>query len=151
VILFMASEQAFWQNFCQGVDRVDLFERWPGSRYADHARGNAELRRQLQDIFATRTTREWIEFGCRVNTPIAPVNTPKSIAQDPQFLDRFTWLPADRLGADELPTPIKLTGEELPLPERAATVGQHTDEVLHQVLGYDDGRMAALRAAGALG
>ena len=56
VILFMASEQAFWKNFCEGVDRLDLFERWPGSRYADHARGNQELRAELQEIFATRTT-----------------------------------------------------------------------------------------------
>ena len=42
-VLFMASEQAFWKNFCEGVDRMDLFERWPGSKYADHARNNREL------------------------------------------------------------------------------------------------------------
>ena len=30
-VLFMASEQAFWRNFCEGVDRMDMFERWPGS------------------------------------------------------------------------------------------------------------------------
>jgi crotonobetainyl-CoA:carnitine CoA-transferase CaiB-like acyl-CoA transferase len=30
-------------------------------------------------------------------------------------------------------------------------VGQHTDEVLRQALGYDDERIAALRSAGALG
>ena len=40
-VLFMASEQAFWKNFCEGVDRLDLFERWPGSKYADHARATA--------------------------------------------------------------------------------------------------------------
>jgi crotonobetainyl-CoA:carnitine CoA-transferase CaiB-like acyl-CoA transferase len=39
-VLFMASEQAFWKNFCDAVERPDLFERWPGSTYADHARGN---------------------------------------------------------------------------------------------------------------
>ena len=37
-ILFMASEQAFWKNFCEGVGRMDLFEKWPGAKYADHAR-----------------------------------------------------------------------------------------------------------------
>jgi len=36
-------------------------------------------------------------------------------------------------------------------PTRAPTVGQHTDEVLTDVLGYDDERMAALREAKALG
>ena len=59
-VLFMASEQAFWKNFCEGVDRIDLFERWPGSKYADHARGNRELQRELHDIFRTKTAQEWL-------------------------------------------------------------------------------------------
>ncbi|HYA68860.1 MAG TPA: CaiB/BaiF CoA-transferase family protein, partial [Acidimicrobiales bacterium] len=54
-VLFMASEQAFWRNFCEGVGRMDLFERWPGSKYADHARGNRTLQRELQSVFSTRT------------------------------------------------------------------------------------------------
>ncbi|MHB8431714.1 MAG: CaiB/BaiF CoA transferase family protein, partial [Acidimicrobiales bacterium] len=29
-VLFMASEQAFWRNFCQALGRAELFERWPG-------------------------------------------------------------------------------------------------------------------------
>src|ERR1019366_904164 len=83
-VLFMASEQAFWHNFCEGVDRVDLFERWPGAAYADHARGNRELQAELRAIFVTRTSSEWLDFGGRVNTPIAPVNTPKTLPLDPQ-------------------------------------------------------------------
>ena len=63
-VLFMASEQAFWKNFCEGVDRMDLFERWPGSKYADHARGNRELRRELRDIFRPRPRRSgWSSAG----------------------------------------------------------------------------------------
>jgi len=150
-VLFMASEQEFWRNFCEGVGRMDLFERWPGSRYADHARGNKDLRAELRAIFATRTVAEWLEFGVKVNTPLAPVNTPKTLADDPQFQERLPWIPAERLGADQLPSPIKLLGEQLPVPEKAPTVGQHTDGVLGEVLGYDAGRIATLRAAGVLG
>src|SRR3954470_14065676 len=61
-VLFMASEQAFWKNFCDGVDRMDLFERWPGAKYADHARGNRELQAELREIFKQRTSAEWMEF-----------------------------------------------------------------------------------------
>jgi crotonobetainyl-CoA:carnitine CoA-transferase CaiB-like acyl-CoA transferase len=150
-VLFMASEREFWKNFCDGVGRPDLFERHPGSRYADHARGNGELRAELREIFRSRTTAEWVEFGDRANTPIAPANTPKTLADDPQFQARMPWLPAAALGADQLPCPIKLVDEELPVPAKAPTVGEHTDAVLRDVLGYDDGRVAALRAAGALG
>lgn len=150
-VLFMASEQAFWKNFCRGVDRMDLFERWPGSKYADHARGNTELQAALRDIFATRTMAEWLDFGIEVNTPIAPVNTPANIGEDPQFAARLGWIPASELGADELPNPIKVVGGELPRPSHAPSVGEHTDAVLREVAGYDDERIAALRDAGALG
>ena len=150
-VLFMASEQEFWRNFCEGVDRLDLFEKWPGSQYGDHAKGNRELQAILRDVFLTKTASEWLDFGNEHNTPIAAVNTPQTIADDPQFQDRFPWLPAAELGADQLPPPIKFVGEDNPIPTKAPTVGQHSDLVLSRVLGYDDEKIAALREAGALG
>jgi crotonobetainyl-CoA:carnitine CoA-transferase CaiB-like acyl-CoA transferase len=37
------------------------------------------------------------------------------------------------------------------VPTKAPTVGEHSEDVLRSVLGYDDARIAALREAGALG
>jgi crotonobetainyl-CoA:carnitine CoA-transferase CaiB-like acyl-CoA transferase len=150
-VLFMASEQAFWKNFCEVVGRQDLFERWPGSKYADHAPGNRELQSELRDIFKTKTSQEWVRLGDEHNFPVAPVNTSKTITDDPQFQDRLPWIPASRLGADELPVPVKFMDAPVPTPTRAPTVGQHTDEVLSGVLGYDEEKMAQLREAKALG
>ncbi len=147
-VIFMASEQAFWKNFCHGVDRADLFEKWPGSTYADHARGNRDLQAQLADIFRTRSTVDWVTFGDEQNVPIAPVHTPQTIADDPQFQARLGFLPASEHGADLLPTPIKLVGDDLPPPRKAPTVGQHTDEVLRDVLGRTDDEIAALKERG---
>ncbi|MCU0268669.1 MAG: CoA transferase [Acidimicrobiales bacterium] len=150
-VLFMASEQAFWKNFCAGVDRMDLFERWPGSTYADHARGNRELQAELRDIFRGRTSAAWIAFADEHNTTIAPVNTPRNISEDPQFQDRLGWIPAGNLGADQLPFPVKIVGGSLPTPTKAPSLGEHTDAVLGDVLGHDEARLAELRAKGALG
>jgi len=150
-VLFMASEQAFWRNFCEGIDRMDLFEKWPGKRIADHARGNVELQAILRDIFKSRTSAEWIAFADEHNTTIAPANTPQTVRDDPQFQDRFAWVPNEVTGADELLFPLHLEGEELPVPGMAPTVGEHTDEVLERVLGYDEARRAELREAGAIG
>jgi crotonobetainyl-CoA:carnitine CoA-transferase CaiB-like acyl-CoA transferase len=150
-VLFMASEQAFWKNFCEGVDRADLFERWPGSKYADHARGNRELRAELRAIFATKTAQEWLEFGGAVNTPIAPVNTPKTLLHDPQFANRLPLLPQNEMGADQLFTPLHFLDEDLPHPAKAPTVGQHTEDVLRSVLDYDDNQIASARDGGAFG
>jgi crotonobetainyl-CoA:carnitine CoA-transferase CaiB-like acyl-CoA transferase len=150
-VLFMASERAFWENFCKGVGREDLFEKWPGSKFADHARGNRELQVILRDIFNGKSSTEWIAFGDRHNTPIAPVNTPKTIADDPQFQHRLPWYGREDHGAEMLPFPLKFIGEQLPTPGKAPTAGQHTDQVLKDVLGYDDEKIAALRSKGALG
>ena len=61
------------------------------------------------------------------------------------------WLPREAVGADQTPLPVKVVGAELPVPTLAPTSGQHNDEVLADVCGYDAGHIAALRAAGALG
>jgi crotonobetainyl-CoA:carnitine CoA-transferase CaiB-like acyl-CoA transferase len=150
-VLFMASEQAFWKNFCEAVGRPELFERWPGSKFADHARGNRELQHALREIFRTRTSAAWLALGIEQNVPIAPVNTPRTIADDPQFRARFPWYPHERHGADLLPFPVRYPDESLPEPAKAPSAGQHTDEVLGRVLGYDAERIAALRESGALG
>jgi crotonobetainyl-CoA:carnitine CoA-transferase CaiB-like acyl-CoA transferase len=152
LVLFMASEREFWKNFCEGVGRPELFAANPGAKYADHARGNLALRRELAAIFATRTTAEWVEFGKQVNTPICPVNTVKTIPLDPQFQDRLAMRPWRDAGTDLMPSPIKPIGESLPVPGVAAReAGRDTETVLRDVLGYDAARIAALREAGALG
>jgi crotonobetainyl-CoA:carnitine CoA-transferase CaiB-like acyl-CoA transferase len=150
-VLFMASEREFWKNFCEGIGRPELFEKWPGSQYGDHARGNTELRVILRDVFATKTTQEWLAFGGEHNTPLAPANSPKTLYADPQFQDRFDLLPASEVGADMLGTPIKFVDETLPMPTKAPTVGEHTEQVLRNTLGWTDEQIAAARAAGAFG
>ena len=79
------------------------------------------------------------------------MNTPKTIAEDPQFQDRLPWYPASRHGAEMLPFPVKFRGETLPEPGWAPQVGEHTQAVLEGVLGYDEARIASLRGSGALG
>ena len=150
-VLFMASEQAFWKNFCQGIERMDLFDKWPGSTYADHARGNTELQRELQQIFLSKSCHEWLEFATEHNTTIAPVNTAANIGDDPQFQARMGFYPVDALGCEQLPLPIFVNGEALPCPTMAPTVGEHNDDVMADVLGKSVDEIASLRAAGAFG
>ncbi len=150
-VLFMASEQAFWKNFCAGIDRMDLFEKWPGERIADHARGNTELQTELRDIFRTRTVQPWLRFSNEHTTTIAPFNPQASIGDDPQFQHRMNFLPSSAVGCEQLPLPVFVNGEALPTPTLAPTVGQHTDLVLAEVLGMDETQIAKLRESGTFG
>ncbi|HTA08879.1 MAG TPA: CoA transferase [Streptosporangiaceae bacterium] len=149
-ILLMASEREFWQNFCAAVNRMDLFEGRTGSRYADHARGDRVLQRELQQLFVTRTTAEWVALGNSANCPIAKVNDATSITADPAFAERLPWLPAAEFGTDLMPSPVGLIGEQRVASRRAPRPGEHTAEVLREVLGVTGERLAELRAAGAV-
>ncbi len=150
-VLFMASEQAFWKNFCECVGRLDFFEKWPGSKFADHARGNRELQADLRDIFKSKSSEEWIRLGDEKNFPIAPVNTPKTIAEDPQFRERFPIYPHETHGADMLPFPLKIQDESMQPPSHAPTVGENNEEVLSETLGYGATKIQELKDSGALG
>ncbi|MAG32350.1 MAG: carnitine dehydratase [Deltaproteobacteria bacterium] len=150
-ILFMASEQVFWKNFCEGMGRMDLFEKWPGSKYADHARNNVELQRILKEIFMTRTVSEWLEFANEFNTTIAVCNDQSSIGDDPQFKDRMGFLPIEAVGCEQLPLPVIVNGQKLPVPSMAPEVGQHTDQVLSELLGKSAEEIAKLRESGVFG
>jgi len=105
----------------------------------------------LTKIFASRTSAEWIAFGDEHNTTIAPVNTPETILKDPQFEHRFTWVPKEDVDADMLGYPVKFEGGDLPAPGPAPSAGQHSEEVLREVAGYDEERIQKMREAGVLG
>ena len=148
-VLFMASEQAFWKNFCAGVGRLDLFEKWPGSKYADHAKGNTELHIELREIFKQKSSAQWLQFSEDENTPIAPVYNAKTAPTDPQFQHRLPFYSIEDLGAEQLPLPVKIIGEEPLVPSKAPEVGEHTDEILQEILGYDESLITDLRDNGA--
>jgi crotonobetainyl-CoA:carnitine CoA-transferase CaiB-like acyl-CoA transferase len=62
------------------------------------------------------------------------------------------WQSASRLAAEQLPFPVRVVGEAPPsAAARAPGVGEHGEQILAEVLGYDAERITALRSAGALG
>ncbi|NQZ98275.1 MAG: CoA transferase, partial [Myxococcales bacterium] len=85
------------------------------------------------------------------NTPIAPFNTQENIGDDPQFQHRMDFLPIDAVGCEQLPLPVFVNGDPLAVPTLAPTVGQHTDEVMAEVLDKDEAAVAKLRDSGAFG
>ena len=90
-------------------------------------------------------------MGDEKNFPIAPVNTPKTVVEDPQFKDRFPLYSHQEHGADMLPFPLKLRDETLSPPTVDPTVGENSHQVHSEVLGYDAEKIRELEESGALG
>jgi crotonobetainyl-CoA:carnitine CoA-transferase CaiB-like acyl-CoA transferase len=150
VVLFQASERKFWRNFCDAVGRPELFEAKPGAAVGDHAAGDEALRRELTAIFRMRTQDEWIQLFLAADVPGAPVHSLEELPSDPHVRDRGLLYEQMHpvAGAIRLcSTPIR-TPDEAFSAAPAPAAGEHSEEVLRDVLGLSVDEIDELRAAG---
>lgn len=85
--------------------------------------------------------------------PAFPVVTCKDLVEDPHLAERryFTELPHPEVGGRRHSgVPWRIWGIDLSPRRPAPQLGEATGYILHDVLGYSEGRMAELRAAGVI-
>jgi crotonobetainyl-CoA:carnitine CoA-transferase CaiB-like acyl-CoA transferase len=156
LVIFQATEQKFWRNFCSAVDRGDLFDAKPGGAGSDHATGDEALRAELVAIFRTRTRAEWVRFFIAHDVPGGPVYDAEEIPDDPHFRARDLVIAQEHPRAGRLAlfgTPVKVDEEprvsaSAPVVAPAPALGEHTDEILAGLAGCGGTEIAGLRAAG---
>ncbi len=119
----------------------------------DRVRRRAELASLLQEAFSARPVSHWLEWLPAAGVPAARVNSVAEAFAEPQLQHREARIDLEHPTAGTAPgvaNPIKFS--ESPIEYRGAPplLGQHTDEVLTNVLGFDADRIADLREAGAI-
>jgi crotonobetainyl-CoA:carnitine CoA-transferase CaiB-like acyl-CoA transferase len=161
---FMASDKPFYIN-C-GNDRIyqrlctDVLERPDLVVHEHFATREArmqyrdELYDTLQEAFARQPWVYWQERLTKAQVPSAEIRTvPDALrSEEARSLQLVSRVPHPTLG--EVPhvrLPLRMEGTPAPDPRPAPSVGENTDDILANTLGYDADRIAALRAAGALG
>jgi crotonobetainyl-CoA:carnitine CoA-transferase CaiB-like acyl-CoA transferase len=133
-VLFMATEQKFWRNFCTAVSRPDLFAAHPGKGDYDQDYGNEVLRGELAALFKERTMAEWVELGLASDFAVVQAHTQKTLLQDAHFKASMAWLPEGEHPCDLLATPIMTLGEPPAIVHRAPKAGENTETVLKEWL-----------------
>jgi crotonobetainyl-CoA:carnitine CoA-transferase CaiB-like acyl-CoA transferase len=112
----------------------------------------ADRRAKIDTWCAAHTTDEVCAALHEAGIPAAPVRTIPEVAKDPHLWEREMLVKMTDAVAGEMYVPgvtvkmSKTPGRVGPVP----TPGQHTDEVLQDVLGYDAAKLGALRAAKAI-
>jgi crotonobetainyl-CoA:carnitine CoA-transferase CaiB-like acyl-CoA transferase len=151
-IVVFCNKEKFWQAL---IDAMSLPEVGRDERFAtfgDRLAHRAALLPILEARFAERTTADWLA-RLRGRVPCAPVNTLAQALEDEQVRARGMLVEVEHpeLGTlREVASPVRTAGT-VATPAPAPRLGQHTDEILREILQYDPGRIAALRASGALG
>lgn len=140
-----------WELFCAIVERPELINDprfdTPHARTANHA----ELEPLLNDALMQRTTAEWIREFDEIGLPCGPLNNIPQAAALPQIEAREMLVEVDHPQIGKIPlanTPVKLSRTPGGIKGTSPSLGQHTDETLHSLLGLSDEEIARLREAG---
>jgi crotonobetainyl-CoA:carnitine CoA-transferase CaiB-like acyl-CoA transferase len=107
----------------------------------------------LAEMVATRTRDDWITQLELVGVPCGPINDVGEVFENAQVKARGVAIEMDHPAAGKVklvrsPMKLSLTPAQADLPP--PLLGQHTDEVLREVLGRSEEEIAALRAKGAI-
>lgn len=141
-----------WSGLCRALERPEWLEderfTTPGGRVA-----NAEERLTLTaEVMATRTTEAWLERLDAEQVPCAPVLRRWEIPDHPQVqannLVREVEHPSAGTLREARPA-ARFSGSSEAAGRPAPGLGQHTDELLHEV-GYSADDIRDLRAIGAV-
>ena len=113
--------------------------------------------RRAEDLFRTRTTKEWLERLREGGVPCGPFHFPNEVFEDEQVRanEYLVELEHPRLGRYEtFAPPVRIDSgsdsADPPPPETSPGLGEHTDEVLRES-GLDAEQVAELRSAGVVG
>jgi len=149
VILACGNDNLF-RKFCEAAECEHLAG---DARFASNGKrveNRAELTRLLGEIFAKRTTSEWVELLEAAGVPNGPINNIAQVYEEPQVKARGVRVELTNASGVKVPlvaSPMRFS--ETPIEYRLAppALGQHTDEVLRG-LGRSDAEIARLREAG---
>lgn len=98
-----------------------------------------------------KTTQEWISALEAANVPCGPINDLKAMYDDPQVKARGMRMELPHPQAGTAPTvanPLRLSATPVEYRNAPPLLGQHTHEVLQQLLGLTSERIGALASRG---
>lgn len=142
-----------WIEFCALVGRADLKSKPGFATNPDRVKNRDIVFETLSAIFAAQSVSEWLAALEKAGIPAGPIFNVKQVLELPQTLEREMVVDMEHPKAG----PIKITGVPVKLSDTPPsirtpppTLGQHTDEILREILGYPDARIAELRENGTL-
>jgi formyl-CoA transferase len=150
--IYFITQAPIWEKICDVIGKPE----WKTDK--DYATPPARLPR-LKQIFATieewtmtKTKFEVMEICNPLDIPVGPILSMKELAEEQSLRKTGTVVEVDHPTRGKylsVGNPIKLS-DSISEVKRSPLLGEHTEEVLKQVLGYSEQEIAEIKASGAV-
>jgi crotonobetainyl-CoA:carnitine CoA-transferase CaiB-like acyl-CoA transferase len=148
---FAAGNDGQWQKFCEAVDKLEWVE---DERFASNPGRNQHrniLIPLLNELFRQRSIAEWTALCEQIGLPAAGINDMSEVFQDPQVQARGMRVEFERKEGETIPmvaSPLQIPTSPARIHQGPPQLGEHTEEILKENLGYKDQKIEKLRAEG---
>jgi formyl-CoA transferase len=146
-------QAAVWKNVCDVIGEPDWKTAEGFAKPPERLDKLNMIFERIEQWTMTKTKFEVMDICNPVNIPVGPILSMKEISEDQGLYDTGTLVKVPHPERGEyisVGCPIKLSDSSVEV-ERSPLLGEHTKEVLEQVLGYSGDELARVIASGAVG
>lgn len=150
-IMIAVGNDAIWHKFCGAIGKVELSNDDKFCTNVLRNENHSILKPIISDKIRKKTTKEWQNTLDDAGVPNGPINTIDKVVKDPQVIAREMIVEVEHpiAGKVKVPgIPIKLSETPGEITRHAPLLGEHTKEVLREVLGYDENKIDSLFDSG---
>lgn len=152
LILAVGNDQQF-QRFCQAAGHPELAENDAFRTNRQRVSNRQFLLAQLEPIFRTRTTAQWLTALQAVGVPCGPINTLAQVFAEPQVKHRKMQVNLTHKTAGQVPSvanPVHFSKTPIRYEQAPPALAQHSDSVLKSLLGLSDEMIDYLQKQGVI-
>jgi len=153
-IALAVANQKLWVNFCNVVGKEEWLNDPRFESNPKRVENRSILLPLVNELFSQKTCDEWMELLVGAKIPCGPVNNMEHLFADPQVLhrDMVAEIPHPTIGSLRLAgIPIKYSETPGKIRLHPPLLGEHTDEILTDVLDRSPTEIDTLKEKGVVG
>lgn len=150
---YFITQAAVWEHICDIIGEPDWKTKEGYATPPERLDKLTEIFERIEQWTMTKTKFEVMDICNPLNIPVGPILSMKEIAEDEGLRKTGTIVEVDhpeRGAYLSVGCPIKLSASPVDVV-RSPLLGEHTDEILTQVLGYEGDDLERVKASGAVG
>ena len=153
-VIAAVGNDKLWTLYCELLDRCDLVDHPTFRTNPLRCDNRKTLIPILEKEMVKKTAQEWCDLFEKHGIPYSPINNLQQICEDPHIAHRKMLVEIDQplVGKMQIcASPLKLSETPGEVYAPAPMLGQHSEEILREVLGFPPEKIAQLKAEGVIG